>query len=305
MTPKPGLKFAFCLLAMITSTTAWASGIATVPDPSCRKNRADSFDEGWRFTRSSHKFADQCLDVTTRRAVRVLSDGKQTLEFANFYHQRRFWVASWDKHDFPSLKFSIVYFESGVPGVQAAHTELRFHFKQGLLLTAQTDSKRTRVKDVVVDWEATFPPGFSFDFMDGFTHNQAFVGRVLSLSARTPENIISPGVIRKIRAYDINLKPAIVARLFWQSIYQSHFKGSTEFYNIISNNCTTELFLVGDYVLRQTDPARMNGVKPFHVGTFLDPIAGPSRKALIKRRLISPQDVPKSYAQEIGLKEQP
>jgi hypothetical protein len=71
----------------------------------------------------------------------------------------------------------------------------------------------------------------------------------------------------------------------------------------MDNNCTTKQFAILDEVLKAVNPARYNGIRPFLTNATLDPIIGPSIRALVRRGLIKENEVPRSLAREFGYDE--
>lgn len=281
-----------------------ATESATTIDSSCRQDRQDIGDKGWRLSAESQKYRGQCLTTKSVRPVVKVSETSQQLVFQNFYHQGRYWTARWDKADTVKVRYLGVHFDVAIPLVKPAHTELRFSFRRGLQLTSQDSVKSgpvVIVKDVIISWEAVFPHDVSYDFMTGTKPNYGLAGRVLSLQARIPENFVPGEKLRQVDQYELDFSAKEAAALFRFSIDRSHSMGLRYFYSTLRQNCTDMMFANIDQVLRQ-----MRGQNPqaFRTPPTPDPIIGPAHRALVYRKLITTTQEKIDLATELKLRPQ-
>lgn len=284
---------------LAASVSAGAQTSAVLVDSACKKSRTDSYDRGWRISADSHSFANQCVKASSVRPAIIERHDEGSVSFANFYHRGKFWKARWSKADQPAVRFLVVHFASGVPGVRAAHTELRFFFPKGLELTSHVGNERAVVKDVIMSWEAVFTDTGKYSFLAGLKDNYPIAGRFLSLQARVPENFPAGTTPRRVDQFDLNLSKAEGAALFADLLRESHRRGYRSFYNTLSMNCTTQLFDGIDRVL-----AASSGQSSGRFRTILspDPIVGPSVRALSLRRLIRDTTKNIDLARELGIR---
>lgn len=284
-------KYLFPILVMLSflkPTCGFAEG-ATKVDDSCRQQRKDSFDLGWRFGRVSQSYAGRCLDTQTMRPAKILVNSRSEMQFANFYHEGQYWIAKWNKNlNRPKVQYFGVHFDSGIAFIKAGHTELHFIFPKSIELVSQTTGEHKSTRNVVITWQAVFPPEVEYNLMIGLQPNFALAGRVLSLDARIPENILPDGTSRPIDVYDLNLTSTESAFLFQESVRESDYLAFKHFYLTLDLNCTSMLFDLVDEVLTMMDPKRMIRVARFKTNISADPILGPGHDALIVRRLITP-----------------
>lgn len=301
-------KMVLAIVGVMFSGLAYANSRhdpATIVDPSCRQNVHDQYDLGWRLTRRSVLYAGQCVSTTSRRPITILEEGQDKLIFANFYHHRKYWTAHWDKGDIPKVSFLTVYFDVGVPLMIAAHTELRFKFPKGLRLYSQVSGEVKVVKDISFDWESGVTEESGLSVLVGFGRNLPLVGRALSIQSRISENLVGDRLMQPIYEYKLPISAKSRKLLFLTSLKTANALALSTFFNTLDNNCTTQQFDILDSVLKSVNPARYSGIRPFRTNETLDPIAGPSRIALIRRGLIDPEQAPLSLALEFGYRETP
>jgi hypothetical protein len=278
---------------------------ATTIDFSCRQDRQDKGDLGWRLSKASQKYANQCLNTKSVRPIKKVSETSQELVFQNFYHKGRYWVAKWTKSDSVKVRYLGVHFDVGIPLVKPAHTELRFQFRRGLELTPQVPEEGLSsvvVKDVIISWEAVFPKGVSYDFMTGINPNYALAGRFVSLEARFGENFIPGQKPRQIDQYTLSLNDQEATALFQFSLDRSHKMGLQSSYLTLANNCTDLLFATIDQVLVQVRKDTVTTQWPFRTELSPNPILAPAHRALVARRLIQWNQQEIDLATEMGLR---
>ncbi len=280
------LAFFVAFSVQAFATTAGAS--ATWIDSRCRQQTRDAFDLGWRLSSVSQNYPLQCLNTQTMRPIKILLHSNQEMQFANFYHEGQYWIAHWNKNsNRPKVQYYGIHFDSGIKFITAGHTELHFSFPQGLELTSQTTGEHKTTKDVIISWQAVFPRGISYDLITGIQPNFGLAGRVLSLEARIPENILPDGTLRPTDVYDLHLTSTESAFLFQESLRESDYVSFDHFYLTLNLNCTSMLFDLLDHVLQTMEPQRLQGVPRFKTEISVDPIIGAGHRALLARGLIS------------------
>lgn len=249
----------------------------TAPDTSCAIT-SDKYETPLRFQASTSKFASECSFTEKFRAAIILQDSPSLLTFANYLHNKEYWTLTVPKNiEIKDVFFQIEKF-SVVSGIVAAHTQMRFTFKNPLQVKAssQTNETTASVADMVISFEASYPKGNSYNFAIGAFDNYALVGRITSGKQAQDES--SDQVIEQ---YKLKLSDDEMRQLFFASIYRSHQIEQRFYYNTLRPNCTTEVFDLLDAL-----PSLKGKFSPFLTVISNDPIAAPSVDALKERQIL-------------------
>lgn len=253
-------------------------------DRTCNLGTTDRYERPMRLGENSTLYLTQCLDTSRFRAAEFVSEDKvkKTITFANFYHEGRWWKATLPTapEKWESVYFQILRFPVG-GGVEAAHTELRFKLKKGsvISLQSQTGGEVQEVTSFVYSAEAGFPVGVTYNFALGAYNNYPLVGRILSSEQKLKETA------HTIEQYELKLDAVSRAEFAVAALRRSEATGLLKFYNTIRPNCTSEAFDIIDSLaaLRAKNP------RPFYTVLWIDPIAGPSLRALQARQILGPR----------------
>jgi hypothetical protein len=253
----------------------------------CRLDKQDRYDFGPYMTKGP--YAGQCMDTHSKRAAVILQDDLNTISFANFYHQGKFWTATLKKNAVTTAIFQIEQFAAPM-GIRAAHTQLRFITRADspLLLTPQfssaAESKPVTVRSFIISFEYIAPKNVEFNIILGQFDQFNIVGRAVSFTSRSKEQVVDSG--DTVRQYKLNLSAPNAAAIALNAIRRSNQEQFKFSYNTLDWDCTTEAFHIIDGSLKYTSP-----VPEFHVGyNPFDSIITPSLDALIQRGLIAVDD---------------
>ncbi len=236
------------------------------------------------------KYKGMCLDIKTKRSVQILENNSAYMVVTNFYHDNRWWTARVPKDGIKDTIFQIALFETSVPFIVAAHTQIRMIFDSQnpvVLVPQNLEDQKAGVSslaltDVVYSVEYIAPPGVSYSLLKGQFNKLGIVGRFLSMKSRAAEELKgdSKEIIKQI---PLDLSSSEKSAFLENAMLQSERMGLKEMYNTVQKNCTTELFTILD------DSIKYSGrVQPFGIYIFdiLNPIEKPSIKALTERRII-------------------
>jgi hypothetical protein len=180
------------------------------------------------------------VDTDTRRSLKIIERGSETIEIANIAHGGKFYRARIDLKKIKHVIFQIVHFDTIVP---AAHTQLRFDLVEGqeLELVNQYDEKdRVRTRSLIYSLEANTQPGDEYDLIQGMKKKFKIAHR-----ARSFEDIVETQVFNdrsEIDQYLLNFNADISAKIMLELFEQAEAEGMRKFYHTLRKNCTTELF---------------------------------------------------------------
>ncbi len=249
---------------------------------SCIQNANDLYDPARVF--KSGFFNGKCVDATSVRPVQILAEDTKQIIVANFYDRGRFWRATVPRHSVRQVLFQIVPFESGVPLVQAAHTQFRFLLKpeREILLEAQEKSpgEKSSTQDVIISSTYTAPSGEEYSALKSLGASYGIVTRFMSSIARGKEEIGKDKSI--VRQFILHLSEAEMTELLFLALKRSATDGYSQSYNLRSNNCTTIAFELLDQLRPSLDVAPVQG----SLWNIRDEFIGPSIKGLRDRNLI-------------------
>jgi hypothetical protein len=220
----------------------------------------------------SGPYAGQCLDTHDKRVAVISKDDGREMTVTNLYHAHRFWTATINWSAITSVRIEFERFAAPF-AIVAAHTQLRFDSSQGIVLQAGKASQT--IRSFVVTYEYTAPPGIPFDIVAGEFNNFGIVGRMVSSASRHQEERGDP-----LQSYRLRLSSSAAAQVARMAIYRSQQLGYATMYNTLSENCTTEIFVVLDQALHYRGA-------PLQLGFPLnDPVVQPSLQALRSRGLL-------------------
>ena len=267
-------------VACVGRTARAASSTAT--DATCSTAAVADPDEfPSRFTSASIPYATKCLETNRFRSVRNLKVGAATIAFDNFRYRGQFWKAEMPgaAEAYQDVLFHIKKFEAA-KGVTAAHTQIRIRMKPGFViwLVNQTTGEKATADDLLVSYEAGLPRGVNYNFAVGAIDAYAIIGRAGDAHS------ISDEAKRPVEQYLTNLSPEEALLLAKNHLAYSQELGQSGFYNTLSPNCTTVAFDLLDKTLRAS-----RGANPprFLTELSLDPVSGPSLRALASRGILA------------------
>ncbi|MCB0347845.1 MAG: DUF4105 domain-containing protein [Bdellovibrionales bacterium] len=264
------------LLVLLTTINGFTD--VTTYDSACAVSN-DKFEAPLRFNTDSSKFSKQCSFTEKFRAAHINIDTETEIEFANYLHNNNYYTLTIPKNiEVEAAFFQIEKFPV-ISGIIAAHTQLRFTFKKENKIKArsQTDeSSTTKIEDLIISFEASYPKGNSYNFAIGAFDNYALVGRLTSGKQAQDE---SPG--RNVEQYKLKLTKAELSELLFKAIHRSDYLQQKYFYNTLRPNCTTEVFDLLDSL-----PSTNGKYDPFLTVISNDPIAAPSVAALKERNIL-------------------
>jgi len=265
-------------------------------NPKCVQAPNDPYDPAKMITFGLYK--GKCVDSSDKRPARVISENDQEIVIANFLHMGRFWIAHIPKDSVDAVTFRIDPFGSGIPFITAAHTLIRFDLKAGKEITLQgqyageealVDTDALKVNSFFFSVNYMAPKGVSYNLFPGMASEYPEAMNFLSAHDRGNAHEGS-----KYKEQDLLLTlPEGGGDLFLaQAIKKSAAEGMDAAYNTYSENCTTALFDIMD-----TSIPYGHAVKRFTMSRWriIDPIAGPSIKALKERGLLA-----QNYGQKPG-----
>ena len=273
-------KILAAVFAALLFTSSHVAAQSTRQDSTCQLDAADVADLGFRFTEASLRYKDLCVDSVRFRPILDLTTTVSTTTFANFQHEGQYWTAQVptapeliEKVYFQVLKFPVIQ------GVVAAHTQIRFVLNDlAPVQLSQTGRATNTSRDILISFEAAFPKDVTYNFALGGLNNYALMAKVMSTLQKHNDSGAA------IEQFELLLTPEEKSQLLKNLLTYSHQLGIKDFYNTARPNCTTEVFDQIDQLPRFKGQHR-----PFLTVLSLDPIAGPSLKALGKRALIREQ----------------
>ncbi|MES3037316.1 MAG: hypothetical protein V4736_05355, partial [Bdellovibrionota bacterium] len=251
---------------------------ASAYDESCRI-ADDRYEVPARVSEFSHKYRGMCVDTRLMRYVRVIKKTDNHIRIANFQHDGRFWIAdipmlpqAWDK-----VIFHTVIFPS-VPGINAAHVQLRFKLNRGYkiyLRSQDTRNSQVVISDLIITSQTARIKDAADNMLLGSYDNFPIVTRAISIKQRQLDSA------NTINQYKLNLLKSEIPLLVENGFRESEKKGFATFYNILRPNCATEIFdLLG------TLPRFQQRKQTFYTVLSADPVAGPSIQALEQRGIM-------------------
>ena len=248
----------------------------------CRQDPNDAFDPAATFAKGI--FKGQCLDSSTRRAPVIESVDPGFIEAANFYDQGHFYHARIPRNSVSDVLFQIVPFDSGMPGVTAAHAQLRFKFSNPIQLRPQSSSggESGAISDVILSAAYMSPLGVGYNALQSRKRSYNIVTRFMSSRARAVEEILADK--SEVRQYRLSLSVSQQNQLLESALLQAAADGFSKNYNLLERNCSTVAFDAIDSVI-----PRNAGVRPFRGSwwNIRDEVIGPTLSALKARSLIS------------------
>lgn len=284
-----GCRVRLWLAALVWSVVLPAAALAV-----CSLDPGDPFEPHAAMPRGP--FARQCLDTREQRSIRILSaaqaaryglasDGDRMVA-ANLRHAGRYWVGEIRPGAVESVILQIEYFPAVVP---AAHTQLRFRFRdgQGPRLVPQVgpaDSGETRLTDLVYSVEAAYVlNGEPYDLVKGARDHYAIVYRFVSLEDRYRQQVL--GDHHRVEQVPLELDADERRRLLIQALRDSDAAQLRRMYNTLALNCTTELMRAIDRAVTYDGWHRVLSGAAF----FMNGIPTQCKGALGARGLLPPR----------------
>lgn len=226
--------------------------------------------------------AGKCLDVREKLSAHQLNDfeaqayggqAKGRMLVGNFFHEGRFYVASVPIDDIEDVIVQVEHFE---PELVAAHTQLRFRFRQDVKLLPDGPSLR----DVIVSVEYLAPPNVPYDLFKGLS-DFALVHRILSLQTKFAYMVTKQH--HHVDQYRLALYQHEKTAIFEEAIALSDRDGLATMYHTIERSCTTELFRAIDLGLDKN--LRWNSLSRWAKARLVLSTPGRSVKRAIDNRM--------------------
>lgn len=262
----------------------------------CNFDHADPYSPNIKMP--AGKYVGQCLDTQLHRSAKKLAENDNEITVANFQYEDQYYIAHIPKHSVEKVIFDIVHFDTSVPLINAAHTQLRFVLKTGkkIILESQSRSKaysRVEISDFILSVHGDGPRGVDYSLIEGLNKNYLAVYRLVETKTRALED-----KERKINQYKLHLTEDEASQVMLEAVYKSTKTGYLNIYHTLKLNCTTELFKVIDLALQSRYQ-----VKKFNISVLqaLDPVEGPALKALIYRNILVRNSKLKTLNEELGI----
>jgi hypothetical protein len=285
------LALAFTLLISVRAVSAAPDSktceeLLTVPPIASEKPAAvvDASTGEVKFSSNASFYAGQPLNTDRYRPATDLKIRPgEFMEFKGFLHKGVYHQARVNLSD-QAIESTIVQaqpFPIAGGEIIAGHIQMRFKMRPGfeVELTQESDpSKKTKVKDFILSFEAALPKGESYNFVYGFLKTSPVVGRIISGEQKRDE-----GPKRPFDQYEIHLsgeERAAVARML---VEHSASIGYNVFYNTVLLNCSSEIFDAIDRLPRIQALIAAGKITPFMTTIGTDPVVGPTIKALLER----------------------
>jgi hypothetical protein len=240
---------AFFLALFLLSLSAAVSRA----DDSCVCNPADPFDPRSDAIMPAGPYKGQCQDSCVKRSMRPLTDdesrayGGPTPGYvfaANTQIEGRFYVA---KIPVNGVKDVIAQVEHFPPEAIAAHTQLRFQFKDRVELLPQAAGSKDPVvytRDLVFSGEYAAPQHVPFDLVKGELNHFAINYRLMDLKFKYDYMVERQG--HRVDQYRLKLSRGEKSGMLKGAFGIATKAGMHTMYNTLANSCTTEMFHVID-----------------------------------------------------------
>ncbi len=177
---------------------------------------------------------------------------KQAMFFANISHAGQFWVGATTGADV--IQDVIFQMERFAPEWLAAHTQLRFNFKNGHAMwlfpqSGPVASEPVALASIVLSVEAvSFVGGPDYDLIKG---TQGYYGLAKRMVSLTDEYMGAVEEQHKIEQFRLKFEGARASAFFALAVKQLHEPEMTSLYHTLQLNCTNTLFQVIDLFLKR------------------------------------------------------
>ncbi len=250
------------------------------------------------------KFKDQCLDTSSKRALKVITwENDQTLSIQNFRKNGEFYQARIPLNHIEKVSYLVVDLDAKPLNkwglINVSHTQLRLQLAPGAYIEL-TSSNRNNLEvlyenDFIISVNYMAPKDVPYDPVKGF--DETLYGSVMQMYATSEEAKVR-FLEDQVNVYEIPLRMTKeqAGSLTLQAILTSSTAQYTTPYDSWSSNCTTAVFDLIDQALE------LKNQKPyrFKAWIFRDTGMIPAFKALGKRGLIDPQAKLTSMNREFG-----
>lgn len=237
------------------------------------------------------KYKGQCIDISGKRAVKVLSQTSDSITILNFRKEGVFYKAVIPLDQVASLSYEVVDLNAKPVNflslINISHTEMRFRMKPGASIplfanTAEDNgAPLTSETDMIVSMNYMAPTGVPYDPVKGF--NEDLYASVLQIFS-TQDEVKKRFTENKFNVYeiDLNISSKNAALVLREALMVSDRIQYGVAYDTWSSNCTTFLFDILDSGLK------LKGQKPYRFSPFIanDTGLAPGFRALAKRNLV-------------------
>jgi hypothetical protein len=299
------IHFGFLVVAAVVAQHAFADASAgentsRYLSGACITSKTDAYDIG--ETMHEGDFKGQCMDVSARRPVVILSEDDDKIVIANFYHNKTYWTAEIPKSGVDQVIVQVASFPFPLPGVKFAHAQFRFVMKSGLSikLTPQDSASKLAPTELdqfnLVDQPST-PKGLQDDYnpLKGAKSTYGNVLRAVGTVDRAHEEL--GGNDDTTRQFLLKMTDEERVAVMINGLHLSAKLGYDDTFKLFSENCTTTAFEILDESIKYE-----RHVHKYKMATWdlHDPIAGPAIHALKERKLIEKEL--ETWNEEMGLK---
>jgi hypothetical protein len=280
----------FSALSFVMASSAFANPKAEVAttSPDCIVDKNDPYDTGPMMLKGP--FKGQCMNLALHRPVLLVSEDDSAITVANFYHANHFWLAKVPKQGVDQIIFQIASFKESIPLIKFDHTQLRFVMKSGVTIHLTTQETGSTIPDMdisdftLVDQIMGVDPEYSYDPVKGLKSAYGNVMRLVGSDDRAEEEMVgADNASTVVRQFVLKMSDADKDSVLLNGIRLADQLGYNDIYKLFSENCTTVIFKVLDQSVTYEKHVRKFKI---HFWNILDPIGGPSIRALDKRGIV-------------------
>lgn len=269
---------AFCLLASLANPAVGAAAESQCRGDIYSKDPKDTTPKGLDdpyYPAAKMLFGrmkGSCIDTSSQRPTRLLGPSEQKrfggpvsghIMIPNFHHAGLFWVARVPVGGVTEVIYQLdrwgLSAAEGVPmkGPNSGHGQLRFRFKEPVVLVPQVPSmsypaKQVSVHDMIFSSEIAGARGQGWDIKDGMFGHLALVSLFTSHEGKA-KYFMEQG--HRVEQWRLNLTPQEGWKLFTNAIARSEEIGLHVKYSNIYRHCVSES-------LKILDKTFGKGVKP-------------------------------------------
>lgn len=246
-------SFSFKMSVVVTLLMSTSLGLASAKN--CSSDLQDPYAPS--VTMAFGKFKGQCMDTSSKRALRVLRRDRQELEIANFKYLGKFYRAVIPVNGFDRMSYVVVDLNgkklTEILGVHVSHTELKVEMKKGqeVRLYNQkiySDQVLLTIPEFLISFNYMAPAGVPYSAPKGL--DQTLYGSVLQFfSVEDEYRNRFQKYFQNMYSVDLNLESHQIARIVSHASVKSHRNQYSLMYDTWDNNCTTQIFDIIDEAL--------------------------------------------------------
>ena len=233
------------------------------------------------------EYKGQAMDTHIKRPAKVVYEDNKKILFANFRDGREFHQAHLDKDGIEDVYFRINRFPSGVKGITPAHTLLYFKMKPGAELVLEGArnspdlSNPNRVSEFVLSVDFAAPHDVKYEMGKSAKPNYM---TVMNFSSAADYSLRGADPNFAVEYLKLNLSAKEKRDLIEEAVHRSQERGYNYAYDLLTYNCTTEIFNLLDSTVKYATPVKRYLPSIFKIK---DAVAGPSEEGLVQRGLVT------------------